>query len=284
MGLASETCLWAAIAGARYEVPLPWPCCDEGPPASAALHRKRGELEVCLPESDQGPAAWPRRKGVETLAFQDLAAHDVVEAPGREACEGRLLRSPDVRRNLLWLRGLLGADQVGALLAAARAEAVAWDRTSPDSVDGLPVFESYLIRKGAAQGPLAPLLAPLAELLTAYVRRRWKCPSAVVCNALLRRYLPEERRAHPTHFDSHAFVTAVVALNAEECEGGLYVQTQPRAATRGYPLLRRGDVLLHSYDLLHGVRVFGGGVRYSLILWFTDAPEACEACLLAYRR
>jgi len=282
-GLSSATCLQVNVgAGTRLELVLPRAVCDDGPLASAKLSRKRGKLVVRLPAKDSEipPSVEPVATISTTcrsLVFGELAATNAVTIASRHATEGRLLKADTLQRNLFWVRGLVEEREASRFLAVARSMDVMWDITSADSVDGFPVFETYLIRDGVMwSGPFAEQLPRLMEPITAYVQRRYQCPSASVCHCLLRRYLPEERRIHPSHYDAHAFVTVVVALNPGEYEGGLYVQQSPRLATRQYPRMEPGDILVHSYDLLHGVRTYAG-IRYSLIFWFKDSPEACTS-------
>jgi len=143
-----------------------------------------------------------------------------------------------------------------------------------DSVDGWPTFEWHPMTYGNYDRRLEHVLRPIVETrLTPYVRRRFNVPEAVACTALFRRYVDEERRVHPVHFDHQSFATAVVGLNPGEFEGGLFVQGD---ITRGpdFIALGRGDVVVHQYDLHHGVRVTAGA-RYSLIFWFMDTRAAC---------
>ena len=87
--------------------------------------------------------------------------------------------------------------------------------------------------------------------------------------ALIRRYLPTERREHPAHFDAHATATVVVSLcDPGDYVGGYYAQPTSDAASARYASLDVGDAFCHGHDLRHGVRVFSGA-RYSLVLWFT---------------
>ena len=154
--------------------------------------------------------------------------------------------------------------------------------TGPDTVDGRPTFESYVVDRGAVLHPaLWALIARAVERrLTPLVRTRFRAPGARLCQALVRRYLPEERREHPVHYDAHAFATAVISLSPpEQFEGGLYV-VSPADARRGAIVrqwarfARAGDCVAHGWDLLHGVRVLRGE-RYSLVCWFKTCAPSC---------
>jgi len=96
----------------------------------------------------------------------------------------------------------------------------------------------------------------------------------VVCTCLLRRYLGDERRTHPTHRDTHALCTAVMSLNAGDFVGGLYIQPELDAGSREFVPFECGDLAIHQSDLPHGVQVFAGK-RYSLIFWFQDSIDSC---------
>jgi len=183
------------------------------------------------------------------------------------------------------LPGLL-QPSLAAELVAALPEDV---NTDPDSVDSLPTFELPLqsfqqpllldtdSEAGAKRARLRELTQPvLDEKILPYVRVRYDCPSCRVCTSLLRRYLPDERRRHPSHFDTQAFVTVVVSLSAfgTEFSGGLYVRrggsgAGGRGAGDAYLPLSIGDAVAHQFDVEHGVEV-GDGARHSWIVWLQD--------------
>ena len=134
---------------------------------------------------------------------------------------------------------------------------------------------------------LLKVLTPVEEKITAYVRKTWpevcnrgggrKCR---VCYSLVRRYLPHARRTHNIHRDGQALVTAVVSLSdyGRDFLGGLYVAANN--VGRKVIAQRKGDVVLHHYDLLHGVEVDDfsedePSERWSWIMWFKDS-ETCE--------
>ena len=109
-------------------------------------------------------------------------------------------------------------------------------------------------------------------------RRRFGHKKLALCYALVRRYLPGERRVHPAHFDAHAAVTLVVALNGRgDYDGGYYVQPTSSAKSRCFVRLDAGgDAVCHTYKLRHGVAV-RGGTRYSLVTWWKPSEAECEA-------
>ncbi|CAE7483345.1 unnamed protein product, partial [Symbiodinium microadriaticum] len=148
--------------------------------------------------------------------------------------------------------------------------------TRPDSVDGQPSFETYVFDRGdVLEQRLWDCVCDLVlHRLLPWLRERFRCPGAALCTCLMRRYLANERRAHPAHFDAHAFATCVVGLNSQDFAGGLYIQPTP-SSPRSYVRLGPGDAVLHRYDLRHGVEVMHGE-RYSLIFWFKDSLDSCR--------
>merc|ERR1711879_705650 len=75
------------------------------------------------------------------------------------------------------------------------------------------------------------------------------------CTSLLRRYGTGSSRSNvPLHFDEYALATAIVSLDTSAgFEGGLVIQST--GSKRFLAELEQGDMLFHSYDLLHGVDV-----------------------------
>lgn len=146
-----------------------------------------------------------------------------------------------------------------------------------DSVDGLPAHEVHILQRGQAVGA-APVTAIVARV-EAYVRQEFDCKECVACGGLLRRYEADKedsRHDHPVHFDTEAFLTVVVGLNPSQFQGGLFVQEGEDVASRRYIKLEVGDVVIHRYDVRHGVRVLSG-VRYSAIFWIKDSAASCES-------
>jgi len=177
--------------------------------------------------------------------------------------------------------------------------------TNPDSVDGLPSFHLNLISGGK---PVVPAdvspddfqtsILALTDLVTPYVysqllpkaRELLNSTDIQVSDVFLRRYGQdvmelESRRGISAHYDVFSFVTAVIALDDVAAEGtnGLYTtykspkrcsecsSTSNHAALRRFFPLSRGDGVLHTWDVLHGVDVEPGIDRTSLIVWFTKS-------------
>lgn len=182
--------------------------------------------------------------------------------------------SEDRFRSLYLLKGLASEAEVAGILHVAQT--LLEFNVDNDSVDQRPTYERYVVQVGQyVQKDLEPLLRPIIEdRILPFVREKYSVPDAVVCTALVRRYLPDERRVHPTHLDGHALCTAVLGLNAGEFRGGLYAQPEPETCRRQFVDIGRGDLAVHQYDLPHGVRVFEGR-RYSLIFWVKDCIASC---------
>ena len=143
--------------------------------------------------------------------------------------------------------------------------------TDADTIDGRPTWERYVIKRGRVlDRRLALLSEPATAPLTALVRRVMTCPDCQLCDVLIRRYLPSERRTVPRHYDSRAYATAVLTLNAAEFRGGYFVW-RGRAV---HLLAESGDVIVHGFNLKHGVSVTHGA-RYALIAWFKPRPGLC---------
>ncbi|CAE8670527.1 unnamed protein product, partial [Polarella glacialis] len=152
-------------------------------------------------------------------------------------------------------------------------------KVKADSVDKMPSFEYYPFKDGEWKdvGLRALLGTFVDESVLPYVRARYSREETALADILVRRYRPGERRTHSVHFDGHAFVTAVLGLSAPaDYKGGLYVQPGPGVSTRRFCHLEPGDLLVHSFDLQHGVHVWEG-VRYSMVFWFKDCAASVQA-------
>ena len=158
-----------------------------------------------------------------------------------------------------------------------------------NSVDEIDKFETG-IRE------LNRLICPyLYEQLLPDVRRKLRSPNIEINDVFLRRYGTEvcgqknlERRGISAHYDVFSRVTAVIALDdvAAAGQNGLYttattkiedeqqertfLQTSNHKALRRFFPLARGDCVVHTWDVLHGVDVEDGLDRTSLIVWFTE--------------
>lgn len=174
------------------------------------------------------------------------------------------------------LASLMARGEADAICRLAQGGGLNFGRHG-DSVDQQPTFEFVIMDPGSRRynhSGIRAIVEPFVqERLLPYVRQRCSAPGAEMSTAILRRYRPGERRVHPAHFDASAFCTAVVGLNPEDFDGGLYVQTTAHVSSRAFVPLAKGDTLVHQYDLPHGVHVFGG-VRYSLVIWIKCCSEA----------
>ena len=176
--------------------------------------------------------------------------------------------------------------------------------TNLDSVDGIPSIHLNLWVRGKERfandenvdkmeeyptgykngiQKLLKLLKPyLCQVLLPHVQTLMNDSSIMIDEVFLRRYGDDVgRRSISAHFDCYSRVTAVIALDDVACNGnnGLYTTTtrtspveQPcnHVALRRYFPLRKGDGVVHSWDVLHGVDVEPGLVRTSLIVWFVS--------------
>ena len=59
----------------------------------------------------------------------------------------------------------------------------------------------------------------------------------------------------------------------ETYQGGLYIQPGPDISSRSYFHLEQGDLLVHSFDLQHGVHLWKAA-RHSVIFWIKDSLQA----------
>lgn len=208
-------------------------------------------------------------KGVEATA-------DIIGASGRE---------------MYLLPCLLTAEETLALHEAA-ANCDTYDIAQPDTVDKEPTFQANIFEAGeAVLGAVAELLEPIiSERILPYVRAKFACPDACMGDALLRRYRAGERTSLNLHYDIQAFATAIIPLSIQQerplsstapvdggqttYTGGLFVQGgASRASRRLVRFEHAGDVLVHQFDLMHGVDVHGG-TRYAIALWFYDSPQS----------
>lgn len=175
---------------------------------------------------------------------------------------------------LYQLKRMLTAEEATEILEIARSHPSY--EMELDTVDEMPTFEYYPLRDGTweDQQMQQALEHIIQDRILPYMREQFDCPACMVGDVLVRRYVPGERRTHALHFDSHAFATAVLGLSdPDDYEGGLFVQPGPHASSRRFPFIDVGDLLVHSFELQHGVHV-RSGLRHSLIFWLKDSPEA----------
>ena len=122
---------------------------------------------------------------------------------------------------------LLSWDEATLVRRLAESDPTARFARDPDTVDRLPTFECAVFDGGQ---PVATAVCRVLEpvvtrRLLPYLRKRFDCPTLELSQALIRRYLPTERREHPAHFDAHATATVVVSLcDPEDYVGGYYAR------------------------------------------------------------
>lgn len=170
------------------------------------------------------------------------------------------------------VRGLLSAEEVQKVIeCAVRSNQYI---CKPGAIGRMASFEYNVMIEGvwADLDMEQALSVALDSRILPYVRERCGCPTGAAASVLVRRYVPGERRSHELHFDSEAVATAVVGLSdPSEFKGGLFIQPGPKADERAHAPLEPGDVLVHSWDLQHGVHVLEG-IRYSLVIFFYGLP------------
>lgn len=270
--------------------------------ASVPFHPWSSPAEVHLRTSSGSAAAsW---RGVEASAdVEGTAVAGAGGVPGRGGRRMQLLPS------LLTAAEVEALHAAALRCGAYGTEADSVDRAPTHQAY---VFEDGKPTVGAAEVArlLRPILE---ERLLPYVRARYDCAHACVADVILRRYRPAERTRLGLHYDVEAFATAILPLSAQRAEGagvegagaegagadgagadgaaepalsprsssglssysgGLFVQGgASRASRRLVRFEAPGDVLVHQFDLQHGVEV-EDGERYALAIWFADAPQS----------
>lgn len=177
--------------------------------------------------------------------------------------------------NFSVLSALLGGDVVDDL--RVEAGKLTFDKR-PDSVDGAPAHELYVIKDGTVHHTaLAAKIRPALEQARSHINSYWpicqRAGGCTACTSLIRRYRPDERRMHYEHVDGHAAATAVLSLSpATDYRGGLYLSN---LTSRTLLPLEAGDAVVHASDLFHGVDVTDGE-RWSLVIWF----RTCQRCTM----
>lgn len=176
----------------------------------------------------------------------------------------------------------------------AEMEHQGWLSTNPDSVDGLPSLHLNLVSQGkpkcgedpaathdpsddfhlGTQQLLKLVETPIYQDLLPKVQRLVNDPNLVVSEVFLRRYNQDIGRSGiSAHFDVYSKVTAVIAMDDVSADGrnGLYtvLQNNYHSSLRRFVPLSKGDCVVHSWDVLHGVDVEPGLDRTSLIVWFS---------------
>jgi hypothetical protein len=174
-----------------------------------------------------------------------------------------------------------------------------WLSTNPDSVDGLPSLHLNLVSGGMpiAQGDalddfqiglqqLLSIVKPyIYDELLPTVQELTNDASIRVSDVFLRRYGEDiggeegnSRNGISAHYDVFSKVTSVIAMDDTAAEGtnGLYTtemsktgSTSNHVSLRRFFPLEKGDAVVHSWDVLHGVEIEPDSDRTSLIVWFS---------------
>ena len=183
-----------------------------------------------------------------------------------------------------------------------------WLSTNPDSVDGLPSLHLNLITNGnplfdkssideeitfpKCISQMTDILRPhLDDNLLPAVRKMTNSPTVEISDVFIRNYgkmklgdddsdSSKTRYGLSPHYDVTAYATCVMALDSTAANGknGLYTvspdngMSSSNAALRRFFSLDKGDGVVHTYDILHGVDVDPklNRPRTSLVVWFVD--------------
>lgn len=192
-------------------------------------------------------------------------------------------------------------------------ESNGWLSINPDSVDELPSLHLNLISQGKPLFPvkegkdeedelddfqqgvqnLLKIVEPyIDEVLLPHAREVLQDDDTIVSDVFLRRYGEDicgdkSRDGLSAHYDVFSKVTAVIALDDVSANGtnGLYTtvgsiageETSNHASLRRFFPLERGDAVLHTWDVLHGVNVESGLDRTSLIVWFSSKKAMMDS-------
>jgi len=186
------------------------------------------------------------------------------------------------KRTLYYQQSLLSKDEAAALQNAAErsGKLLEFDsRLAGIIEDGVDVVVTDDTNNGAPS--LASILRPiLTSKIIPWARAVSSTPTLTVADALIRSYDPSKECQHLSeHYDESSFATVIVPLNdPNEYEGGLYVQSGASSNTRrGVPFSNAGDIVLHKYDVMHGVTVRSGKKRCSLVIWFGEDEASVQS-------
>ena len=166
-------------------------------------------------------------------------------------------------------RGLLDMAMVQQIVAATRGTDPIGK--APDSTDLRPSNSWEILIDGQIVSKYweAAVRKSVTRVSDA-VRTLYANNGITPCKCVIRRWGEHERSSLQYHFDSSAFVTAVVSLSRDsDFTGGPFLRSNGR---NKFVDLQAGDALIHQYDTWHGVRV-ESGVRLSLVVWFLETAE-----------
>lgn len=184
---------------------------------------------------------------------------------------------------------------------------------NPDSVDGLPSLHLNLISNGkpmfdeadivndsdSTEDTFSQCISKMVDILHPHlyddllpsVRKLTNSSTIEISDVFIRNYgkMDEDesnnRYGLSSHYDVTAYATFVITLDSTACTGrnGLYSilptnlgDATGHAALRKFFPLDKGDGVVHTYNVLHGVDVDPelNQVRTSLIVWFVDTGKA----------
>lgn len=231
---------------------------------------------VLASTADVGPGGRdPWREPPERCALPDTRSCTVGKWEGVEQFGSVPQLGGQGTRDFYLVESFATREEMQEIMSCVK-ERLDWE-SELDTVDAMPTFEYYPFRQGhwSDTRMRSALEGLLEERVLPYIRERYHCPSASLFEVLVRRYLPGERRSLEMHWDGHAMVTGVLGLcDPDSFQGGIYLQPDTSFSSRTFPRIEPGDLLVHSYDLLHGVHVWGSSERYSLIFWVKDSPQS----------
>ena len=106
------------------------------------------------------------------------------------------------RANFSISRRHASVDQVQLLLDTAASAHAHFKHNDADTIDGKPSFEHYVMQRGeVVDEPAFAAFAPMQPSIVATVRSAMSCPQCELCDVLMRRYRPGERRVRAGPLD-----------------------------------------------------------------------------------
>ncbi|KAL9180859.1 hypothetical protein ACHAXT_011312 [Thalassiosira profunda] len=256
--------------------------------------------------TDQGIAALHALKLLsERRVPFDFAAHE-MHPP---TIDGE--RRPQRRTNVVSRqKQVLPLNEIDAVMRIVNEiKARKWLSDNPDSVDGLPSLHLNLITNGKplfersdddddeSEVTFSRCISDMVDILRPYlyddllpeVRKLTNSSAVEISDVFIRNYGRVDDRDEgaaryglSAHYDVTAATTSVIAMDDTAAAGtqGLYtIPPSPKLGASGHAALRRffplakGDGVVHTYDVLHGV---DNKARTSLIVWFTDGVDEDE--------
>ena len=230
--------------------------------------------------------------GTDPAAVSAAAVVHALRLPLSQFRSAAAALAPPAAQVLLRRRGTLTVEACAALREAVEASA-ATGASNPDSVDGLADHQLDLRSLGELRGLVGEEgVGALQALPAAFARQRTSDgvmhagggalragdteggsvpPPLEIAQMFVRRYSCTGRPWFSFHRDTGP-LTVNVALTDDAChEGGRLLALfdgRVRAIERD-----EGEATVHPSTLLHGVSRMRGGVRYSLIVFYRQAPD-----------